>query len=97
MPFGLCNALATFQYLVNDIIREYLDNFIIVYFDDILIFSATLELHQNHVKKVLSILREHGLYVKEKCDFKRPVVQFLGFVIYTEGIAMDPQKVKAIL
>lgn len=98
MPFGLCNAPATFQHLVNDIFREFLDNFVIVYLDDILIFSATLEIHQIHVKRVLATLRRHGLYVKEeKCDFEQASIQFLGLIISTEGIAMDPQKVKAIL
>lgn len=70
MPFGLYNAPATFQHLVNDIFREHLDNFIIVYLDDILIFSTTIELHQTHVKTVLTILRKHGLDLKsEKCEF----------------------------
>lgn len=98
MPFGLCNAPATFQHLVNDIFREFLDYFVIIYLDDILIFSASLELHRIHVKKVLSTLRKHGLYVKaDKCDFEKTSIQFLGLIISTEGIAMDPKKVEAIL
>ena len=98
MPFGLCNAPATFQHLVNDIFREYLDDFLVVYLDDILIFSPSLELHRHHVKKVLTILRKHKLFLKaEKCEFERTTIQFLGFVISTGGVAMDPQKIKAIL
>lgn len=78
--------------------QEYLDNFIIVYLDNILIFSATVELHWTHVKKVFTILRDHGLYVKaEKCDYEKTVIQFLGLIISMGGFAMDPQKVKAIL
>lgn len=97
MPFGLCNAPATFQHLVNDIFREYLDDFLVVYLDDILIFSSTIELHKGHVKKVLTILKQHKLYLKvEKCEFERSVVQFLGFIISADGIAMDPQKIQAI-
>lgn len=70
MPFRLCNAPATLQHFVNNIFREFLDHFLIVYLDDILIFSATLELQRTHVRKVLSTLREHGLYGKaEKCEF----------------------------
>lgn len=97
MPFGLCNAPATFQHLVNDIFREYLDNFVIVYLDDILIFSTSLEVHRTHVKKVLSVLRKHGLFLKgEKCEFEKTTIQFLGFIISTKGVAMDPQKVRTI-
>lgn len=72
MPFGLCNAPATFQHFVNDIFREFLDYFVIIYLDDILIFSTTLELHRTHVRTVLHTLRKHKLYVKaEKCDSKK--------------------------
>lgn len=98
MPFGLCNAPTTFQHLVNYIFQIYLDLFIIVYLDDILIVSESLELHQTHVKKVLGRLREHHLYAKaEKCDFERQTIHFLGLVISVDGISMDPQKVTAVL
>lgn len=98
MPFGLCNAPATFQHFVNNIFQDYLDNLIIVYLDDILVFSTTLEIHRAHIKKVITIPRTHGLYVKaEKCNFEKESIQFLGLVISTKGVAMDPQKVKAIL
>lgn len=98
MPFGLCNAPATFQHFINNIFREYLDYFVIIYLDDILIFSTTLELHRTHVKTVLLTLRKHGLYAKaEKCEFEKKSIQFLGLIISTGGVAMDPQKVQAIL
>ena len=97
MPFGLCNAPATFQHLVNDIFRKHLDDFLVVYLDDILIFSASIDLHREHVKIVLTILRRHKLYLKlEKCEFEKSTVQFLGFIVSTSGVAMDPQKVQAI-
>lgn len=72
MPFRLCNAPATFQHFVNDIFRDFLDLFLIVYLDDILIFSDSLSAHREHVKKVLGRLRHHGLFAKaEKCKFER--------------------------
>lgn len=74
MPFGLCNAPATFQHLVIDIFREFLDHFVVVYLYGILIFSATLELHRSHVKKVLGTLKRHGLYAKaEKFEFQEGI------------------------
>ncbi|XP_073465040.1 uncharacterized protein [Aquarana catesbeiana] len=98
MPFGLCNAPATFQYFINDVFRDYLDLFVIVYLDDILIFSSSLESHRRHVKCVLARLRLHGLYAKaEKCEFEQESIPFLGLIISVEGIKMDPHKVAAIL
>ncbi|XP_077306266.1 uncharacterized protein LOC143925677 [Lithobates pipiens] len=98
MPFGLCNAPATFQHFVNDVFREYLDLFVVIYLDDILIFSSSLAEHREHVKIVLARLRLHGLYAKpEKCVFEQQSIQFLGLIISVKGIEMDPQKVSAIL
>ncbi|XP_073491307.1 uncharacterized protein [Aquarana catesbeiana] len=98
MPFGLCNAPATFQHFVNDIFRDILDLYVIVYLDDILIFSSSLADHRRHVRNVLVRLRQHGLYAKlDKCEFERQSIQFLGLIISVEGIKMDPQKVSAIL
>lgn len=98
MPFGLCNAPATLQHFVNDIFRDYLDLYVIVYLDDILIFSSTVDDHRRHVRNVLSRLRQHGLYAKpETCEFELQCIQFLGLIISVEGIKMDPQKVTAIL
>ena len=75
MPFGLCNAPATFQHFVNDVFRDFLDVFTIVYLDDILVFSTSLERHRVHVKKVLDRLRKHHLYAKaEKCEFEKSTI-----------------------
>lgn len=98
MPFGLCNAPATFQHLINDVLRDFLDLFVIAYLDDILIFSESLDLHRKHVCQVLGRLRLHRLYAKaEKCEFEQESIQFLGLIISSTGIRMDPQKVSAVL
>ena len=97
MPFGLCNAPASFQGYVNDVIREYLDKFAITYLDDILIYSNSLEEHIFHVRQVLKKLLEHGLYVKlEKCEFHVQEISFLGFVISPKCISMDPARISTI-
>ena len=98
MPFGLCNAPGTFQHFVNDKFREYLDEFLVIYLDDLLIYSDTLEEHKRHVRLVLKRLKEAGLYVKpQKCQFHKSKVSFLGFMISSEGVHMDPTKVDAVL
>jgi hypothetical protein len=98
MPFGLTNAPAVFQHMANDIFRDFLDVFTIVYLDDILIYSRTQEEHDTHVRQVLHRLREYGLYAKlEKCCFDRDQVEFLGYVVTPKGISMDPKKVQTIL
>lgn len=97
MPFGLCNAPATFQRLMNDVFREQLDRFVIVYLDDILIYSRTWEEHKNHVRQVLEILRQHKLYAKRsKCTFVVQEVDFLGYIVSKDGIATDPKKLEAV-
>jgi hypothetical protein len=98
MPFGLTNAPATFCTLVNDIFREWLDDFVVVYIDDILIYSGSLEEHAEHLQKVFQRLRENKLYAKlEKCEFGVTEVDFLGHRITQEGLNMDDHKVKAIV
>jgi len=98
MPFGLTNAPATFCTLMNDIFREWLDDFVVVYIDDILIYSNSLEEHAEHLRKVFQRLRENKLYAKlEKCEFGVTEVDFLGHRITQEGLMMDDHKVKAIL
>ena len=98
MPFGLKNAPATFQHFINDVLGDYLDDFVISYIDDILIFSNSIEEHHIHVKKVLKRLLENNLVVKlEKCEFDKSETTFLGYVISKEGLKMDTEKVKAIL
>uniref|UniRef100_A0A4W5RP12 ribonuclease H n=1 Tax=Hucho hucho TaxID=62062 RepID=A0A4W5RP12_9TELE len=98
MPFGLSNSPAVFQALVNDVLRDMIDQFIYVYLDDILIFSSSLQEHVQHVRRVLQRLLENGLFVKaEKCIFHAQSVPFLGYIVSTEGIRMDPDKVKAVV
>ena len=98
MPFGLTNAPATFMDLMNRVFSPYLDKFVIVFIDDILVYSGNPEEHAEHLRKVLQILREHQLYAKfSKCHFWLDKVAFLGHVISTEGISVDPQKIIAIV
>lgn len=97
MPFGLTNAPATFQALMNDVLRPFLDNFVIVYLDDILIFSKTPDDHLVHVNKVLSALQKARLYAGlGKCAFAMKEVTFLGHIVNAEGIKVDPKKVEAV-
>jgi len=97
LPFGLCNAPATFMRLMHDVLLPHLDEFVIVYLDDILIYSKSQEEHLEHVEKVLKLLREHQLMAKpSKCEFGVPSVDFLGHVLSPEGIANDPAKIRAI-
>lgn len=97
MPFGLANAPSSFQNYINDTLREYLDEFCTAYIDDILIFSQTLEEHVNHVKQVLSRLEHAGLQIDiKKCEFHVQSVKFLGLIVTTDGIKMDPGKLDAI-
>ncbi|CAI7849896.1 unnamed protein product [Closterium sp. NIES-54] len=97
LPFGLTNAPATFMGLMNDIFLPFLDRFVIVFLDDILIFSKSLEEHAQHLRIVLDTLRHHRLYAKlSKCTFTRSSIGFLGHVISSKGIAMDPAKVQCL-
>lgn len=97
MPFGLTNAPATFQSYINTALRTALDKFSIAFIDDILVYSETLEEHIQHVRQILQILLDHGLYVSlEKCKFHVQEVNFLGFLITPNGIAMEPERVATI-
>lgn len=97
MPFGLTNAPATFQALMNDVLRPFLDSFVIVYLDDILIFSKTPEEHLEHVNKVLTALKKARLFAGlDKCAFAMKEVTFLGHIVSGDGIKMDPKKVEAV-
>src|SRR4051812_16147214 len=98
MSFGLTNAPATFSRMMNSIFMEYLDKFVVVYLDDILIYSKNKEEHAEHLRLVLMKLREHRLYAKfSKCEFWLPEVTYLGHVIFAKGIAVNPERVQAVL
>ncbi|XP_042455036.1 uncharacterized protein LOC122039145 [Zingiber officinale] len=97
MPFGLTNAPAVFMDLMNRVFLEYLDQFVIVFIDDILIYSRSEEEHMRHLRIVLETLRREHLYAKfSKCAFWLPSVGFLGHVVSSRGISVDPQKIEAI-
>jgi hypothetical protein len=98
MSFGLTNAPAYFMYLMNKVFMEYLDKFVVVFIDDILIFSKNEEEYDKHLCMVLQKLRENQLYVKlNKCEFWLKEVSFLGHIISEGGISVDPSKVKDVL
>ena len=95
MSFGLTNAPAYFMYLMNNVFMEYLDKFVVVFIDDILVYSKNEEEHEEHLRLVLQKLRENQLYAKfSKCEFWLKEVLFLGHVITDGGIAVDPSKVE---
>ncbi|XP_073675909.1 cilia- and flagella-associated protein 74 [Garra rufa] len=97
MPYGLANSPSVFQNFMNEIFRDYLHRFVIIYIDDILIYSRNLKEHQDHVRQVLQRLREYQLYLKlEKCEFHQPTISFLGYVITAEGVHMEAGKVDAV-
>jgi hypothetical protein len=97
LPFGLTNAPATFMELMQQIFHQYLDTFVIVFLDDILVYSKNKEDHDKHLRIVLDVLREHKLYAKlSKCDLYKPSVTFLGHIVSSDGVHMEPEKVKAI-
>jgi hypothetical protein len=98
MSFGLTNAPPYFMYLMNKVFMEYLDRFIVVFIDDILIFSKTEEEHKKHLRLVLEKLRSNQLYVKfSKYEFWLTKVAFLGHVISAGGVSVNPSKVKDVL
>ena len=97
LAFGLTNAPATFMHLINQILRPFLDKFVIAFIDDILIYSKTLQEHKQHVKQVLQVLRENQLYAKlKKCELFKSCVTFLGHVIDQHGVHVMPEKIQAI-
>jgi hypothetical protein len=98
MPFGLTNAPAYFMYLMNNVFMEYLDKFVVVFIDDILIFSKTEEEHEKHLRLVLEKLRSNQLYAKfSKCEFWLTEVALLRHVISVGEVSVDPSKVRDIL
>ena len=98
MPFGLTNAPATFMTLMDTVLRPFLGKFVVVFLDDIWVYSCFEEEHLNHLRQVFEVLQEHQLYAKDsKCEFFKTKTHYLGHIISNKGIRMDPEKVDAIL
>lgn len=97
MPFGLSNAPGAFQCFMNDVFADMLDVCVVVYLDDILIYSSDKATHRKQVKEVLRRLRKHGLYAKpEKCEFDRESVEYLGYILSPAGLTMASDKIQTI-
>jgi len=97
MSFNLINASVTFQIFVNNVLRRYLNQFIIVYLNDILVYSKTKKKHVQHVKKVLQTLKKVNLRIKsEKSEFHVQSVQFLKFIITSQSLRMNSRKIEAV-
>ena len=98
MPFVLTNALTTFMNLMNCVFHPYLDRFVVVFVYDILIYSPSVESHEEHMRIVLQLLLEHRLYSKFiKCEFWLPEVKFLGYVVSGRRVAVDSSKIEAVM
>nr|GFD12630.1 putative reverse transcriptase domain-containing protein [Tanacetum cinerariifolium] len=97
MPFGLTNAPAVFMDLMNQVCKPYLDKFLIVFIDDMLIYSKDKKEHEEHLKAILELLNKEELYAKfSKREFWIPKLQFLGHVIDSQGIHVDPAKIESV-
>jgi hypothetical protein len=97
MPFGLTNAPTTFMRLMDDVLRPFTNSFVVVYLDEILIFSKMWEEHMRHIEQVLSTLRKHKLYANlEKFSFGINMLQYLGYIVDEHGVHVDPAKIQFI-
>jgi len=97
MPFGLTNVPNTFMRLMNHVFRDCIGKHAVVYFDDILVYSQSLDSHLSHLREVLLVLRKHSLFANiYKCTFCVDSVVFLGFIVNKNGVHVDPEKIKAI-
>jgi hypothetical protein len=97
MPFGLCNAPSTFQSLMNHVFHPFIRHFVLVFFDDILIYGKTYTNHLTHVDQVLHLLSQHQLFLKQsKCAFGASEVEYLGHLAGKDGVMVDPKKIEAM-
>lgn len=97
MPFGLTNAPASFQSLMNDLFKDYLRKFVLIFFDDILIYSENEQQHKVHFQLVLDTLRANQLFIKKsKCEWARNKIEYLGHIISADGVAADDTKIQAM-
>lgn len=97
MPFGLTNAPTTFQSLMNEVFVDFLKKFVLVFFDDILVYSTSFYQHIQHVESILKVMRKSKLFAKRsKCDFAQDKVEYLGHVISGEGVATDESKIEVM-
>lgn len=98
MPLGLLTPPSTFQFLMNEIFQQYLRKFILVFFDDILVYSPDLASHLEHLKETLKILKENQLVINtKKCVFARRQLEYLGHIVSAEGVKADSAKIKAMV
>ena len=98
VPFGLTNAPPTFMSLMNSVFNKYLDKFVLIFLDDILIYYKNEEEHEENMRLTLQLPREHNLYAKfSRCDFYEDRIHYLGHIISDKGISVDPEKIEAII
>ena len=97
MPFGLCNAPTTFMWVMYDVLCPYIDKFVIIHLDDILIFSSSMEEHVRHVKQVFEVLQRETMYLKmSKCEFGKSSLIYLGYIVGGGHLKIDPMKINVI-